>query len=110
MTFTSVASRFAAFVPSRSRPTHQRTRLGSASWMIAPSAMRPVTASAFGPYPATHTGRSKDDAQVHPALRQDLEDRKGAGGHRRLARRRVRDARAEPELRAVLCHEREKDV
>jgi hypothetical protein len=35
---------------------HQPTRLGSASWMIAPSAMRPLTSSAFGPYPAIQMG------------------------------------------------------
>src|SRR2546428_9519226 len=56
ITATAFGSRRALRAPSRSRPMHQPTRLGSAIWMIAPSAIFPVSSSAFGPYPAIHTG------------------------------------------------------
>jgi hypothetical protein len=38
---------------------------GSASWMITPSATRPATASAFGPYPAIHIGISGRASRTH---------------------------------------------
>src|SRR5207244_1986912 len=49
ITAMSFGSRRALRAPSRSRPMHQPTRLGSAIWMIAPSAIFPVSSSAFGP-------------------------------------------------------------
>src|SRR5258705_1310175 len=68
MTATEFGSRPALRAPCCSRPTHQPTRLGSASWMIAPSATRPVSSSAFGPYPAIHTGRRYFPAQSRRSL------------------------------------------
>ena len=61
---------------------------------------------------AQHTARgvASADAEVHPALREDLEHGERACGDRRLAGRRIRDTCPEAEARAALRHQREQDV
>src|SRR5207244_2444797 len=78
MTATALGSRPERRAPSRRRPMHQPTRLGSASWMIAPSATRPVSSRAFGPYPAIQPGGRvrHAGAEAHPfaVLRHEGEE------------------------------------
>ena len=50
------------------------------------------------------------DAEIHPATRHLVEDRKGRCRHRRFAGRRIRDACPEPEPRRGLGHQGQQDV
>ena len=54
-TLTAAGSRPAAAAASRTAEIVQRAMSGSASWRMNPSPTSPASASALGPYAATHT-------------------------------------------------------